>query len=150
MGDTGTLTAVLVIGAVVVAAAQGGELGADTATATSEDVIVGVHSSGSRGALTHFAECGPDVDAEPAYEVEIPESIAYDDIEGRPCPDGPRQQTARDANPELYEEMLRSQQDPLPFAGGDSNKPCGTWETSTVEAARQLAAECGPLTRGEL
>lgn len=151
----GGVLAALAIGAVVIGGAQGQQGGGnDTATAapasTGGDVIVGVHSSGSRGALTHYAECGPGIDAEPAYEVEIPESIAYDDIEGDPCPDGPHQPTARDRNPELYDELLRTQQEPLEFAGGDINKPCGTWETSIPEAARQLAVECPPLTRGDL
>lgn len=38
----------------------------------------------------------------------------------------------------------------LPFAGGDPAAPCGAWQTDNIESARELAAECGPLTRGHL
>lgn len=166
MNETGALAAALTIGVAVIAAQSSHNdhqpitdtADAVPAAATASapdptgggDVIVGVHSTGSRGDLTHYAECAANADAEPAYEVKIDESAAYGDIEGQPCPDGPHRPTARQRNPELYEELRQSQLEPLEFAGGDLAKPCGTWETSIPEAARQLAAECGPLTRGVL
>ncbi|WP_233576397.1 hypothetical protein, partial [Saccharopolyspora rhizosphaerae] len=78
------------------------------------------------------------------------EEMAYRDVEGQPCPDGPREETAFQQYPGLYEELEEGLHDPLPYAGGDRTKPCGAWETTELEAARQLAAECPPLIRGEI
>ncbi|RRO14536.1 hypothetical protein EIL87_19730, partial [Saccharopolyspora rhizosphaerae] len=119
MGDSnaGGLLAAAVIGVVVIGAAQGqstdqqaGSNDTPVVEATSPsgggDVILGTHSGGNRGDLTHYAYCGPagtdPVDAE--YQVvlrEEDEEMAYRDVEGQPCPDGPREETAFQQYPGL-------------------------------------------------
>lgn len=93
MSNTGGLIAALLIGGVVIGAAQSTgsqEPNGNQEPNVGELVVQGVHSSRSPSTgLRHYAYCGHTVDGDEVTEVEIPESLAYGElVEGAPCPRG--------------------------------------------------------------
>lgn len=143
MSGEGPLAAVGI--ALAMLAGAGGSTGAD---AGSADVITATSFSRS-GSETHtYVECGPP-GGDSQYQVEVDFDFGHGEVEGQPCPAGKREQLPKDANPELYQELDQEMNAPMRFEGGDA-ATCGAWGTDDPGQARQMLAECGPLTRGEL
>lgn len=140
--STSTSTAALV-------ALAGLALTACKPVAAGGDVVITTSTSHSAGQHTDYAECGPDPTAETGdYRVAIPTGLA-DLPTGSPCPVGPAELMPADENPELYAELDRAVHAPAPFEGGDL-ATCGTWSADDPGDARQMLADCPPLTKGEL
>lgn len=110
-----------------------------TATSFSRSPEAGEHT---------YVECGPP-GGDSQFRVEVGFEDGHGDVEGQPCPAGPREQLAKDENPELYQLLQEEMNAPRRFEGGDM-ATCGAWGTDDPDEARELLAECGPLTRGEL
>lgn len=115
------------------------------------DVVIATGMSRSGTEETHYAECAADPNARLGdYRVIIPPELDYGGLpEGSPCPAGPRELSPQDKYPELFAEMSEAVNEPLPYEGGDPDT-CGTWGTVDPAEARQMLAECPPLTRGDL
>ena len=110
-----------------------------TATSFSRSPEAGEHT---------YVECGAP-GGESQFRVEVDFDYGHGDVEGQPCPAGEREQLAKDENPELYRLLQEEMNASRLFEGGDM-ATCGAWGTDDPDEARELLAECGPLTRGEL
>lgn len=53
------------------------------------------------------------------------------------------------ADPELYAALTRGLYGPMRFEGGNEDT-CGAWAANDSADARQMLADCPPLTKGEL
>lgn len=140
-----TVTVLAVGTAVMLACDPTGDTGSDD-TGNGSDVVISAGMSRSGTQETHYVHCGPSAGGEPEYEVVVDSDYAYGDIEGETCPDGERLPLPQDEHPELYEEMSEALNEPLPYEGGDI-ETCGAWGVELEEQAKELAAECGPVTR---
>lgn len=119
--------------------------------ATSGDVVVTTSMSRSGTVETHYAECaGTTAAATGEYQVEIPADLDYGGLPtGSPCPTGPAEPMPADAHPELYTDLDRALNAPMPYEGGNEDT-CGAWAAQDPADARQMLAECPPLTKGDL
>lgn len=53
------------------------------------------------------------------------------------------------SDPELYGVLSRGLYGPMRYEGGDEDT-CGAWAANDPADAREMAAECPPLRKGEL
>lgn len=111
-------------------------------TASGTGTVTGTESSGDRtkpNGLIHYADCtGPDGSQ---CRVIVTAATEYSLRPGQPCPDGPHVPTVRQQNPELYDQLQSALNQPLPYSGGDSNGPCGSWGAADKADADQAQAE---------
>ena len=143
-------TAAVVLGVAVFAGCKP----ADSATGgvqSGGDVVIATGMSRSGDEETHYAECAADPNARLGdYQVVIPPELDYGGLPaGSPCPYRPREPNPHDEYPELYAELSEAIHAPLPYEGGDL-ETCGEWGTDDPADARRMAAECPPLTKGNL
>lgn len=114
------------------------------------DVVITSSMSRSGGTETHYAECASSTLADTGnYRIAVPEQTANQVTEGQPCPAGRAEPMPADEHRELYRQMSDALARPAPFAGGDI-RTCGEWEADDPADARAMAAECPPLTKGDL
>lgn len=148
MSGEGPVVAGVVAALAMVAGTSGA--GPDNGGAGDEGAVITATSfsrSPSSGEHT-YVECGPP-GGDSQYRVEVGFEDGHGDVEGQPCPAGPRELLAQDENPELYRLLQEEMNAPRRFEGGDLHT-CGAWGTDDPADARRMLAECGPLTRGEL
>lgn len=138
-----------VVAGIVAALAMLAGTGGTADPGNGGEVITGTSFSRSPEKGEHtYVECGPP-GGESQYRVEVSFEAGHGDVEGQPCPAGERELLAQQENPELYQLLLEEMNAPRRFEGGDM-ATCGAWGTDDPAEARQMLAECGPLTRGEL
>lgn len=114
------------------------------------DVVITSSMSRSNGVETHYAECASSTLADTGnYRIAVSEHVANQLDAGQPCPTGPAEPMPQDEHPELYRQLSDALHAPAPYAGGDINT-CGEWEADDPADARQMLAECPPLTKGDL
>lgn len=124
---------------------------ADSTGRASGDVVVATGTSRTGGHEQHYAECGPDRHAQTGeYRVLIPASLEDGLDEGSPCPEGSREPMPTDEHSDMHSDLSQAMQQPMSYEGGSTGSDCGEWGTDDPVEAQRLAAECGPLTKGDL
>lgn len=146
-----------VVAAVVGVAALAGCKPLDVQQSESErsgtangNVVITTSMNRSGEQETHYVECAATTAADTGdYRIAVSGQVAYRLDPGQPCPAGEAEPMPQDEHPELYAEMSAALYAPAPYEGGDINT-CGEWEADDPADARQMLAECPPLTKGDL
>lgn len=124
-------------------ATQSCDLPQTSTTGAGMATVTGTESSGDKTSptgLTHYADCRADTNGT-EFRVIVSAATEYSLRSGQPCPAGQRVPTARQQNPELYDEIQSALNAPLPYSGGDPNGPCGSWGAADKADADQMRAD---------
>lgn len=62
---------------------------------------------------THYADCA--LPGGKRYRVQVPAQVEYQLHQGQPCPGGPQLPIAQDQYPQLYHDLQRQMDQPLPY-----------------------------------